>query len=90
MSRVQMQLTTEATYQLEGESQGQAPPSGSKCNTLQMLLTNWRSMVSRLRIQLTIEATHYLENQGHVLSAGSKCSSPQKQLTDWGAEDNHH
>src|SRR6266404_2682137 len=37
----------------------------------------------RVKIQLTMEATHTLENQGQALSAGSKFSSPWKPLTNW-------
>src|SRR6266404_535037 len=47
-------------------------------------------VVSRVQIQLTTEATHFLESQGQVLGAGSKCSSPHKPLTDWRAKDRRH
>src|SRR6266404_214186 len=47
-------------------------------------------IVSRVKIQLTMEATHQLESRGQVLSAGSKPSSPWKTLTSWRAEDRHH
>src|SRR6266403_2029764 len=40
-------------------------------------------IISRVQIQLTMEATHSLESQGQVLSTGSKSSSPQKPLTGW-------
>src|SRR6267378_159756 len=46
-------------------------------------------IVSRVKIQLTMEATHRLESQGQALSAGSKSSSPWKPLTDWRAKDRH-
>src|SRR6266404_637978 len=46
-------------------------------------------VMSRVEIQLTMEATHSLESQGQVLSAGSKSSSPQKPLTSWRAKDRH-
>jgi len=43
----------------------------------------WRrtGIVSRVKIQLTTEATHSLESQEQASSAGSKSSSPQKPLT---------
>src|SRR6267378_1011825 len=44
-------------------------------------------VISRVQIQLTMEATHFLESQGHVSSAGSKSSSPRKPLTLWRAKD---
>src|SRR6266404_124558 len=47
-------------------------------------------VVSRVQIQLTTEATHFLESQGQASGAGSKCSSPQKPLTSWRAKDRHH
>src|SRR6266404_2959023 len=46
-------------------------------------------VVSRVQIQLTMEATHFLESQGQVLSAGSKSSSPWKPLTPWRAKDRY-
>jgi len=46
--------------------------------------------MSRVQIQLTIEATHSLESQGQASSAGSKCNSPPKQLTLWRAKDRHY
>ncbi len=46
-------------------------------------------IISRVKIQLTTEATHILESQGQALSAGSKSSSPQKPLTNWRAKDRH-
>ncbi len=88
VSRVQIQLTTEATHNLE--SQGQASSAGltpahhwSHSQTGQ----ERTGVVSRVQIQLTIEATHVLESQGQVLSAGPKPSSPQKPLTCWRPED---
>src|SRR6266404_1366374 len=45
--------------------------------------------ISRVEIQLTTEATHFLESQEQALLAGSKSSSPQKPLTDWRAKDRH-
>src|SRR6266404_5120198 len=42
-------------------------------------------LVSRAKIQLTIEASHSLESQGHTSSAGSKSSSQWKPLTPWRA-----
>src|SRR6266404_6066621 len=47
------------------------------------------AIVSRVKIQLTMEATHILESQGQPLSAGSKFSSPRKPLTNWRAKDSH-
>jgi len=44
-------------------------------------------IVSRVQIQLTMEAAHQLEGQGQLSSAGSKYSSPQKPLTHWRAKD---
>src|SRR6267378_918618 len=38
-------------------------------------------IVSKVKIQLSMEATHFLESQGQALSAGSESSSPQKPLT---------
>src|SRR5882762_1680351 len=43
-----------------------------------------------VQIQLTMEATHFLESQGQASSARSKSSSPWKPLTNWRAKDNHH
>src|SRR6266404_5970749 len=39
-------------------------------------------IISRVEIQLTMEATHKLESRGHTSSAGSKLSSPTKPLTN--------
>src|SRR6267378_1339650 len=48
-------------------------------------------VVSRVKIQLTMEATHILEGGGgQALSAGSKSSSPQKPLIPWKAKNRHH
>jgi len=47
-------------------------------------------IVSRVKIQLTTEATHQLDSQGQALSAGSKSSSPQKPLTSWRPKDRCH
>src|SRR6266404_1759239 len=47
-------------------------------------------IVSRVKIELTTEATHSLESQGQALSAGSKSSSPQKPLTYWRGKERHH
>src|SRR6266404_4460122 len=44
-------------------------------------------VISRVKMQLTTEATHKLESQGQALSAWSKCSSPQRPLTIWRAKD---
>src|SRR6266404_6044679 len=44
-------------------------------------------VMSKIQIQLTMEATHILESQGQASSAGSKSSSPQKPLTFWRAKD---
>src|SRR6266404_1877683 len=44
-------------------------------------------IISRVQIQLTMEATHFLESQGHAPSAGSKSSLPWKPLTSWGTKD---
>src|SRR6267378_2994546 len=113
VSRVKIQLTMEATHQLE--SQGQALSAGSKSSSPWKPLTFWRAkdrhcqqgqnpahhgshsptgeprtgIVSRVKIQLTMEATHFLESQGQALSAGSKSSSPWKPLTYWRAKDRH-
>src|SRR6266404_2226881 len=38
-------------------------------------------VISRVKIQLTTEATHQLESQGQTPSADSKSSSPWKPLT---------
>src|SRR6266404_1944313 len=46
-------------------------------------------IISRVKLQLTMEATHTLKSQGQALSAGSKSSSPPKLLTHWRAEDMH-
>src|SRR6266404_1441043 len=46
-------------------------------------------IVSRVQIQLTTKATHFLKNQGQSLSAGSRSSSLQKPLTPWRAKDRH-
>src|SRR6266404_78151 len=113
VSRVKLQLTTEATHSLE--SQEQALSAGSKSVSPQKPLTTWRAkerhceqgqnpahhrshsqageprtgIVSRVQIQLTMEATHFLESQRQVSSAGSKSSSPWKPLTFWRAKDRH-
>ena len=85
ISRVQIQLTKEATHQLD--RQGQASSAGSISSPPQKPLTNWRGkdrhhqqgpnpahheshshpveprtgIISRVQIQLTMEATHQLE-----------------------------
>src|SRR6267378_3384031 len=113
ISRVKIQLTTEATHFLE--SRGQALSAGSKSSSPQKPLTSWRAkdrccqqgqnpahhrshslpgeprtgVVSRVEIQLTMEATHELDSRGQVLSAGLKSSSPWKPLTNWRAKDRH-
>src|SRR6266404_542006 len=113
ISRVQIQLTMEATHILE--RQGQASSAGSKSSSPQKPLTFWRGkdkchqqgqnpahhgshslsgeprtgIISRVKIQLTMKATHQLERQGQALSAGLKSSSPQKPLTNWRAKDRH-
>ncbi len=46
-------------------------------------------IVSRVQIQLTMEATHKLDRQGQASSAGYKSSSSQKPLTSWRAKDRH-
>jgi len=46
-------------------------------------------VVSRVKIKLIMEATHFLESPGQVSLAGSKYSSPQKPLTLWRVEDGH-
>src|SRR6266404_516827 len=46
-------------------------------------------IISRVKLQLTMEATHTLKSQGQALSAGSKSSSPPKLLTHWRGEDMH-
>src|SRR6266404_129460 len=47
-------------------------------------------IVSRVQIQLTTEATHFLGRQGQASSAGSKSSSTLKPLTFWTGEDRCH
>src|SRR6266404_5813826 len=47
-------------------------------------------IISRVKIQLTTEPTHCLENQGQASSAGLKSSPLQKRLTVWRAKDRHH
>src|SRR6266404_3880713 len=47
-------------------------------------------VVSRVKIQLTTEAAHFLKGRGHMLSAWSKSMSPQKPLTSWRAKDRCH
>src|SRR6266404_1912955 len=47
-------------------------------------------VISRVKIELTKEATHKLESQGHTSSAGSKSSLPWKPLTSWRAKNMHH
>src|SRR6266404_1566460 len=44
-------------------------------------------VVSRGQIQLTTEATHFLEGRGYALSVASKSSSPQNPLTHCRAKD---
>ncbi len=86
MRRDQIQLTTEATHQLE--SQGQALSAGTKSGSL------WNShpeeprtgVVSMDQKQLTTEATYPLESRGQALFAGTKYSSPWKPLTHWRAK----
>ncbi len=46
--------------------------------------------MSRVQLQLTTKATHFLESQEQVSSAGSKYSSPPKPLTIWRAKDRCH
>ncbi len=112
MSKVQIQLTMEATHRLE--SRGQVSSAGSKSSSPQTP-TDWRAkdrhceqgpnpahhashslsgepktgVISRVQIQLTMEATHILESQRQALSAEPKSSSPQKPLTNWRAKDRH-
>ncbi len=114
VSRVQIQLTTEATHVLG--SQGQVSSAGSKSSSQPKPLTFWRAkdrycqqgpnpahyqshslsgeprtgVISRVQIQLTTEATHFLESQEQALSAGFKSSPPQKLLTNWRAKDGCH
>ncbi len=40
-------------------------------------------VMSKVQMQFTMEATHFLESQGQVSLAGSKSSSPWKSLTNW-------
>src|SRR6266404_4628675 len=113
VSRVKIQLSTEATHQLE--SQGQALSAGSKSSsptdatpsreTQGQSLSAGRipahhrshsptgepktGVISRVKIQLTKKATHFLKSQGQALSAGLKSSSLQKPLTFWRAKDRH-
>ncbi len=88
VSKVQIQLTAEATHVLE--SQGKAMSAGSN-PVLHGSHSRTREprtgIISKVQIQLTTEATHQLESQGQVSSARSKSSSPQKPLTFWRAED---
>ncbi len=68
MSRVEMQLTTEASHFLE--SQRQVLSAWSKSSSPQKPLTLWRakdSIISKVQIQLTIDATHKLDRQGQAL-----------------------
>src|SRR6266404_4193037 len=158
ISRVQIQLITEATHQLETrtgivsrlqiqltthflESQGQTSSAGSKSSSPWRPLTSWRGedrhhqqgpnpahhtshslpgeprtstissrvhiqhkvlaipgcpahhrshsptgeartgVLSRVQIQLTMQATHFLESQGQVSSAGPKFSLVPQSLT---------
>src|SRR6267378_1691270 len=46
-------------------------------------------VISRVKIQLTTEATHTLESGGWAPSAGPKYNSPWKPLTLWRAQDRH-
>ncbi len=43
-------------------------------------------VISRVQIQLTMEATHILESRGQVSSAQSESNSPWKPLTFWRAK----
>src|SRR6266404_5483102 len=81
----------EATHWLnrrgDGSSPGQNPAHHRGHSPTEEVRTG---IVSRVKIQLIMEATHQLESPGQALSAGSKTSSPQKPLTDWRAEDRDH
>ncbi len=46
-------------------------------------------IISRVKRQLTTEATHQLESRGQTSSAGLKYSSPRKPLTGWRVKDRH-
>src|SRR6266404_154029 len=47
-------------------------------------------VVSRVIIQLTTKATHFLDSLEQGLSACLKSSSPHKPLTSWTGEDSGH
>ncbi len=49
-----------------------------------------RGVVSRVLIQLTTKATHFLDSLEQGLSACLKSSSPHKPLTSWTGEDSGH
>ncbi len=90
VSRVQIQLTTEATHKLKSQDrcheQGSNPAHhGSHSHPGEPRT----GAMSRVQIQLTTEATHKLKSQGQALSAGSKYGSPQKPPTNWRAKDRH-
>src|SRR6266404_60974 len=91
VSRVQIQLTTEAIHHLK--SQGQASSAGSKSSSPWKPLTIWRAKDMCCQqgtnpAHHRSHSTHPLESQGHM-SAGSKSSSPWKPLTIWRAKDTH-
>src|SRR6266404_6372862 len=65
--------------------QGQNPAHHRSCS-----LPRWPRTCIGVQIQLTTEATHSLESQGHASSAGLKSSSQQKPLTSWRAKDTCH
>ncbi len=45
--------------------------------------------MSRVQMQLTMEATHKLESRGQASSVGYKCSSPWNPLTIWRDKNRH-
>ncbi len=88
MSRVQIQLTMEATHILEREDKHHEQGPNLAHHGSHSLPGEPRTgIVSRVQICLTTEATHFLESQGQASSAGSKSSSPWKPLTSWRAKD---
>ncbi len=67
ISKVEMQLVTEASYVLV--SQGPASSVGSKCKSLWKPLTRWRVEDRRRQhgpIATHMEAIHKLESRGHA------------------------
>src|SRR6266404_6057334 len=87
VSRVQIQLTTEATHQLE--SQGQALSAGSKSSSSQKPLTSWRAK-DRHRQQSPNTVWHHSHLlSGKELRAGFK-RIKQEQHSPPGYESTTH